>query len=126
MAIAEGFASKKTPKGALRRSARRSSYGTFMLFGDIGVCLRLSYKWWASLYSTPLWLEVCGKDWRNGSCLKGKLAEFENAVPSRLFFSSNDRPLIPLTIPCGAEKEGVLKALVKQLRKVAESVTQPD
>ena len=125
-AVAAGFASKKTEKGSLRRSARDGSYGTYMLFGDVGVCLWISYKWWANLYPTPLWLEVFGKDWSNGGLLRGKLPDFEYAVPPRLFFSGGGNPLVPLTIPFGKEKDEVLKELVDQLRTIAERLTQPD
>jgi len=124
--VEAGFASTKTPKGSLRQTARLGSYGRYQMFEDIGICLWLGLKWWINFHPTPLWLEVFGKNWKDGWALRGKLAEFENAVPSRLFFSGGGNPLIPLTIPCGAEREHVLRVLVDQLREIAEKLNRPD
>ena len=127
LAVAAGFASKKTPTGSSRkRKGLHGSYGIHLLFGDVSVRLWLALKPWAKFYETPLWLEVYGRKRKSDGTFRGKLSDFEKHVPTRLFFSGGDNPLIPLIIPCGEDKDAVLKSLVEQLEIIAQKVTAPD
>ena len=43
-------------------------------------------------------------------------------TPSKAFLSTRGNPFIPLLLPIGVGRDEVLKALVKQLREIADKL----
>jgi hypothetical protein len=120
-AVKEKFASKKwAGKGKLLRSVTLGVYGSYLLFGDVGVILSVHCRAWMTTGATPLWLGICGTDWKRASIpkLREQLKAIEIEGP--FFDDKQDETLcVPLRLPLGVEEDLVCKQVVAQMKKIA-------
>lgn len=101
-------------------------YGHYLGLAGNQCLLHFSGELWGRLRANPLWLRVDhvqSKPW-----MKDALASLERKQPPRLLPAGRDL-LIPINLPTGVEKRGVVLALVDQIKEVADllhAYKQPD
>ena len=78
-----------------------------------------SARHWSTYAPTPFWL-VYVDDSSVWAALDEALAPLRTEVPPRLLPAKDGLPpMMPLSVPCGVEKEAVVAALVEQVRAIS-------
>ncbi len=127
MALEAGFARRQRRGGVrLRTGARATYYGRFLYLGRIGAWFGVHYEWWAEKRSTPLWVEIGPLDFEYTAAVqlrqRRRLKYWEDAEPSRLLMSDDGTCIIPLDVPVGKEEGEVKRALLSQLKAIAQAL----
>ncbi len=118
-AVAAGIASVK----GLKDRRGPAYYGRYLRLHNVVCLLWFSGRVWARLRETPLWLRIHlveSQIWA-----KEALANLEREQPPRLIVDE-DYLYIPLDMPTGVEKQEVVSAVSKQVKKVAELLRDYD
>jgi hypothetical protein len=97
-----------------RRGGSERHYQRYMRVGEFGLALQFSFKQWAFLRETPLWLRIYGPDWAYSQKAVNKLS----ILPS--LCQNEHRTLVPLFLPTNVEKDKVVNSLVEQVKKVSD------
>ncbi len=105
----------------LRSAAANGHYGRYLSLKGVGVFLICDVRKWMKFASTPLWLSVYGRKWRNNDPVpvRQALASLERMNPPRMFMAGDGYPTVPLFVPLGEERDGVIKSVLQQVEHVA-------
>ena len=108
--------------GGLRATPQRQGYGRYFRFrneqgdvvsGDLFLCV--NFDRWADSSDTPLWLWIS----RNVSVSAPQL---RRSLPSVIEYRSDGPYDVPIRLTTGAEYDHVLADVIRQVRKVGETV----
>ena len=102
--------------------------GRYITIGGTGVLLHFDLRKWWQFESTPLWLRIDGLEWKNWQSSRDLLVQLEHEEPPRLWIDDNrgdPRPVIPLYLKTGVEKDQVVEHLVDQVRHVHDLLCKP-
>ncbi len=118
--VESGVASKE----GLRSVGGLGYYGRYLRLQGVGVLLSCDIQKWMALQPTPFWLTVFGPEFKATPSVKNALAPLEAEVPPRLFIAADayptaGYPTIPLMVPVGVERDGVVAEVARQLREIA-------
>lgn len=112
-----------TTKG-VRVSKGNGWYGRYLWLRGVGVLALCDVRKWNKYAATPLWLSVYGANWHQSApqAAREALAKFEAATPQRMFIATDGFPTVPLFVPAGLDRDGVLSAVVEQAVEVGDLV----
>lgn len=113
-AVAAGIVSV----GGLKATGGAAYYGRYMTFPDALCFLHFGANLWTRLRATPLWLRI-GRRKVPYPWLKEALASLEREDPPRLIVDGN-YVLMPLYMPIGVERRGVVSVVFEQVKEVAQ------
>jgi len=117
--VNSGVASTK----GLQKTSSSGTTGRYMRIHNHGCFLQFNSRLWSRYGATPIWFQIqkagTGKSWSFASEAKAKLIKLELEEPSRLIQDGN-LLYVPLFIPTGAEKNEVIKSLLKQIQEVID------
>jgi hypothetical protein len=103
----------------LRPTKGSGWYGRFCRISGFPALLHCSMGMWGTHANTPLWLRVYGPGWKARSrvvarALEPLISRGGQVIEERWGYE------IPLELPTGVERDGVLDAVMRQLHEVAD------
>ena len=106
-------------KQGLRQSSSAAWYGHWIKLAQSGACPEVDLRKWSRHRETPIWLTIAGKDWKDWSAEWHALLPLAHEIrPRMLVDETQKRPVIPLYLPTGVERDAVIDAVVKQVLDV--------
>lgn len=102
----------------LSRSVGNGWFGRCVRMKNHGCYVQYSGLHWARWGDSPLWIRVLGPDWKPSPTARDALAR--SGIPFR--DDAGTGCWVPLRIPVGREREGVLASLVDQARALSEAL----
>jgi hypothetical protein len=89
------------------------------------VFLSFDLSYWLKHGITPIWLEVYGESASRGSdkhpCFAA-LDSLRTTEPPMLYESLNGRPMVPILLPVGVERQRVVASIVEQVERIAPMI----
>lgn len=105
----------------LRSSGGNGWSGRYFRINGFG-CLLMFNSWlWCEHGGTPLWLQVCGSNFKPSASAKAQLKAAR--VP---FYDEDGNCQIPIRLPKATERDGVIASMMQQIGLVAAALSSPD
>jgi len=119
--VAERLAQKGVvSKKRLRPQAGNGFSGRYLWMNGTGVFLVCDLRKWTKFASTPLWLSIYGRKFKEKEPVLKLLAPLAAEVPKRLFIAGDGFPTVPLYVTPGREEAEIIDEIVAQIEDIAK------